>query len=134
MSEYYNCFSTTDLYSNEEIFKSLAVGNTGGIRIKKTPQGEIRRIAIFTSIPTARQIAENPYHYRLEGDILTYTGAGKAGEQSVTGYNARIIEQEEQKFPIYAFIQIGNRRDTSIGTKRWGFLGLLEYVRCYQEK
>jgi len=134
MSEYYNCFSTTDLYSNEEIFKSLAVGNTGGIRIKKTPQGEIRRIAIFTSIPTARQIAENPYYDRLEGDILTYTGAGKTGEQSVTGYNARIIEQEEQKFPIYVFIQIGNRRDTSIGTKRWGFLGLLEYVRCYQKK
>ncbi|MDR1804352.1 MAG: hypothetical protein LBQ94_12185, partial [Treponema sp.] len=105
-------FSITARYSNEEIYKSLGVGNTGGIRIKKTPKGEIRRIVIYTSIPTARQIAENPYHDRLEGDILIYTGAGKAGEQSVTGYNARIIEQEVRQFPIYAFIQIGSRRDT----------------------
>lgn len=127
-------FSITARYSNEEIYKSLGVGNTGGIRIKKTPKGEIRRIVIYTSIPTARQIAENPYHDRLEGDILIYTGAGKAGEQSVTGYNARIIEQEVRQFPIYAFIQIGSRRDTSIGVKRWGYLGLLEYMRCYQEE
>jgi restriction endonuclease Mrr len=37
-------------------------------------------------------------------------------------------------FPIYAFIQIGGRRNTSIGVKRWGFLGLLEYLRRYQEE
>jgi len=134
MGEICDNFLITVRYSNEEIYKSLGVGNTGGIRIKKTPEGEIRRIVIFTSIPTARQIAENPYHDRLEGDILIYTGAGKAGEQSVTGYNARIIEQEVRQFPIYAFIQIGSRRDTSVGVKRWGYLGLLEYMRCYQEE
>jgi len=134
MSEIYNNFSITTLYSNDEIYKSLGVGNTGGVRIKRLPTGEVQRIVIFTSIPTARQIAENPYHDRIEGDILIYTGTGKAGEQTVSGPNARIIEQQKQQFPIYAFIQIGGRRDTSIGVKRWGFLGLLEYMRRYQEE
>jgi hypothetical protein len=134
MDEIYNSFSVTTLYSNDEIYKSLGVGNTGGVRVKKLPTGEVQRIAIFTSIPTARQIMENPYHDRLEGDVLIYTGTGKTGEQTVSGPNARIIEQELQKFPIYAFIQIGGRRDTSIGVKRWGFLGLLEYLRRYQEE
>jgi restriction endonuclease Mrr len=134
MSELYNRFSVTSLYSNEEIYKSLGVGNTGGVRVKKTPSGEVQRIVIFTSVPTTRQIIENPYHDRLEGDVLIYTGTGKSGEQTVSGPNARIIEQERQKFPVYAFIQIGGRRDTSIGSKRWGFLGLLEYMRRYQEE
>jgi hypothetical protein len=134
MSGLYDSFSVTTLYSNDEIYKSLGVGNTGGVRVKKLPDGEVQRIVIFTSIPTARQIAENPYHDRLEGDILIYTGTGRAGEQTVSGPNARIIEQEIQKFPIYAFIQIAGRRDASIGVKRWGFLGLLEYLRRYQEE
>ncbi|MDR1100721.1 MAG: restriction endonuclease [Treponema sp.] len=134
MSEAYNKFSVTSLYSNDEIYKSLGVGNTGGVRVKKLPGGDVQRIVIFTSIPTARQIAENPYHDRLEEDILIYTGTGKAGEQTASGPNARITEQELHKFPIYAFIQIGGRRDTSIGVKRWGFLGLLEYLRRYQEE
>ena len=134
MSEIYTSFSITSRYSNDAIYTSLGVGNTGGVRVKKFPAGEVQRIAVFTSIPTARQLAENPYHDRLEGDILIYTGTGKAGEQTVSGPNARIIEQERQKFPIYAFIQVGNRRDTAIGAKRWGFLGLLEYLRRYQEE
>jgi 5-methylcytosine-specific restriction protein A len=134
MSGIYNSFSITIPYSNDEIYKSLGVGNTGGVRVKRLPTGEVQRIVIFTSIPTARQITENPYHDRIEGDILIYTGTGKAGEQTVSGPNARIIEQEKQQFPIYAFIQIGGRRDMSIGVKRWGFLGLLEYMRRYQEE
>jgi hypothetical protein len=134
MSEIYSSFSVTSLYSNDEIYKSLGVGNTGGVRVKKLPTGEVQRIVIFTSIPTVRQIAENPYQDRIEGDILIYTGTGKAGGQTVSGPNARIIEQELHKFPIYAFIQVGGRRDMSIGVKRWGFFGLLEYLRCYQEE
>jgi HJR/Mrr/RecB family endonuclease len=134
VDEIYDSFSVAMLYSNNEIYKSLGVGNTGGIRVKKLPDGEVQRIVIFTSIPTTRQIIENPYHDRLEGDVLIYTGTGKAGEQTVSGLNARIVEQELQMFPIYAFIQISGRRNTAIGVKRWGFLGLLEYLRCYQEE
>jgi hypothetical protein len=52
MSEIYNSFSITSLYSNDEIYKSLGVGNTGGVRVKRLPSGTVQRIAIFTSIPT----------------------------------------------------------------------------------
>lgn len=96
--------------------------------------GKVRRIALFTSFPTQRQIAENPYHDRLEGDVLIYTGAGKAGDQTVTGANARLFQQLDENFPIYAFTQIASRRNASVGVKRWEFHGLLQYIRCYRER
>lgn len=129
-----NTFRVSTLYSNEEIYKSLSVGNAGGIRVKTGASGSVERLVILTSLPTARQLAENPYHDRLEGDILIYTGAGKAGDQSVSGANARLAQQQNLKFPVYGFIQMVSRRDASAGNKRWGFLGLLEYLRCYRER
>lgn len=134
MHESISRFQTASLYSNEEIYSSLGVGNTRGVRVNLNEDRTVKRIAIFTSIPTPRQLAENPYHDRLEGDILIYTGEGKAGEQSVSGANARIIEQLQQKFPIHGFIQVAGRRDKNVGVRRWGYLGLLEYLRGYQEK
>lgn len=134
MNDSVTAFDVSGRYSNEQIYKSLGVGNTGGVRVKKDAGGKVRRIVLFTSIPTARQVAENPYQDRLEGDILIYTGAGKFGEQSVSGANARILEQDVEKFPIYAFVQIAGRRDASVGIRRWRFLGLLEYLRGYQER
>lgn len=124
----------SELYSNEEIFQALSVGNAGGVRVSTGRSGVVERIAVFTSIPTLRQLAENPYHDRLEGDVLTYTGAGKAGDQTVTGPNARLAQQQEQGFPIYGFVQVGSRRDRSLGNKRWAFMGLLRYLRCYPEQ
>lgn len=127
-------FRVSALYSNEEIYKSLRVGNAGGIRLKTGASGDIERVVILTSIPTARQLAENPYHDRLEGDVLIYTGAGRAGDQTVSGANARLARQLEEHFPVYGFIQVARRRDASVGSKRWCFLGLLEYLRCYRER
>lgn len=129
-----NAFQVSALYSNEEIYKSLSVGNAGGIRVKTDASGVVERVVILTSIPTARQLAENPYHDRLEGDVLIYAGAGKAGDQSVSGANARLVQQQNQPFPVYGFIQLVSRRNSSAGNKRWGFLGLLEYLRCYRER
>jgi len=123
-----------ELYSNEEIFVSLGVGNTGGVRVKLNVDGTVRRVVIFTTLSTPKQIIENPYADRLEGDTLIFTGTGKTGEQTVSGFNARICEQPEAKFPIYVFTQIANRRNTTVGVKRWCFLGLLSYIRCYQEQ
>jgi hypothetical protein len=131
---YTTVFQLLRFIHNEEIYTSLGVGNTGGVRVQRTTTGEVKRIALFTSIPTPRQITENPYHDRLEGDILIYTGTGKAGTQTISGPNARIIEQQNSSFPIYAFIQMSGRRDASLGAKRWSFLGLLEYIRSYQEQ
>lgn len=121
------------LYAVDQIQQELGVGNAGGVRIRVEPNGVVRRAVIFTSDPSARQLSENPYHDRIEGDVLVYTGAGREGDQSLGGVNRRIPQQATQTFPIYGFMLIGSRRDQSIGPKRWRFLGLLEYIRHYPE-
>lgn len=95
--------------------------------------GTVRRAAILTSDPTARQLSENPYHDRIENDILVYTGAGREGEQTLGGVNKRLPQQLDADFPAYGFVLVGSRRDDSIGPKRWKFLGLLEYLRHYPD-
>lgn len=134
MAENIENFEISKLYSNEEIYKSLGVGNAGGVRVKTTSTGEVERLVVFTSVPTARQLAENPYHDRLEADVLIYTGAGRVGDQVVSGPNIRLTQQQNAKFPIYGFIQKASRRDPSMGKKRWAFLGLLECQRYYRER
>ena len=120
------------LYSNEEIFKSLKVSNAGGIRLSLRDKAILRAI-IMTSVQNLHGAGENPYHDRLEGDILTYTAAGKLGQQTLAGVNSRLIEQKTCDFPIHGFVLIASRRDTSIGPKRWKYLGLLEYLRHYPD-
>ncbi len=121
-------------YSNEEIYRSLGVGNAGGIRIKASPLGHVQRAVLFTSIPTPRQLLENPYKDRIEGDVLVYTGTGRSGDQVISGPNARLQQQVEHGFPIYGFVQISSRRATTGDNKRWQFLGLLEFLRCNREQ
>lgn len=134
MPDCHTLFRVGELYSNDDIFRSLGVGNAGGVRVSTTLDGEVSRLVIFTSLPTARQLAENPYHDRMEGDILIYTGAGREGNQTASGVNARIAQQDQSPFPIYGFVQVGSRRDPSVGKNRWAFLGLLQYVRGYREQ
>jgi hypothetical protein len=129
-----NVFEVGAYYSNEEIYKSLGVGNAGGVRTTLSPNGDVRRLVVMTAVESARAKSENPYHDRLEGDVLIYTGAGKSGDQSLSGGSARIAHQIEEKFPIYGFVLTGSRRDASRGNKRWAFLGLLEFLRCYRDK
>jgi HJR/Mrr/RecB family endonuclease len=120
------------LYSNEEIFKSLTVSNAGGIRLH-TQGGAVVRAVIMTSVESFHAIDENPYHDRFEADILTYTAAGKLGEQTLAGMNNRLIEQRTLNFPIHGFVLVASRRDKSVGPKRWKYLGLLEYLRHYPD-
>jgi len=109
------------------------VGNAGGIRIKTSPDGCVERMVVLTSVATARIKGENPYHDRVEGDVLVYTGAGQEGHQTLAGNNRRIPDQITGFFPVYCFLLVGSRRDKQIGTKRWRFLGLLRYLRHYKE-
>lgn len=127
-------FQVGDMYSNHEISSQLGVGNAGGIRLSVGNDATIRRIVLLTSAPEARIARENPYHDRVEGDVLIYTGTGRSGNQKLSGRNLRIIEQKDDPFPIYGFLLVGNRRDRSIGPKRWRFIGLLEYLRHYLEE
>ena len=120
------------LYSNEEIFSSLKVSNAGGIRISLQDDAVLRAV-VMTSAPGVHGAGENPYHDRLEDGVLSYTAAGRLGQQTLAGVNNRLIEQKTFNFPIHGFILIASRRDRSIGPKRWRYLGLLEYVRHYPD-
>ena len=120
------------LYSNDEIFRSLKVSNAGGIRLSLQNKAVLRAI-IMTSLQGLHGTGENPYHDRLEEGILTYTAAGKLGQQTLAGVNNRLIEQKTFNFPIHGFVLVANRRDRSVGPKRWKYLGLLEYLRHYPD-
>lgn len=133
MAKYQVVFQVGTLYSSEDIQTSLHVGNAGGVRLSLDENGVVSRMVVMTSVPSARQLRENPYHDRVESGILIYTGAGREGDQSLAGFNKRIPQQMELDFPVYGFELIGSRRDKSIGPKRWRFLGLLEYLCHYPE-
>ena len=126
-------FKVDELYSMEQIQRVLCVGNAGGIRACIASDGVVRRLVVLTAVPSGKQARENPYHDRIEQDILFYTGAGLEGDQTLAGVNKRIPQQFELNFPIYGFIIVGNRRDQTLGRKRWRFLGLLEYLRHYPD-
>jgi hypothetical protein len=120
------------LYSNDEIFRSLKVGNAGGIRLSLLDKAVLRAV-VMTSEQNFHGARENPYHDRLESGILTYTAAGKLGEQTLAGMNSRLIEQKTFNFPIHAFSLIASRRDKSVGPNHWKYLGLLQYLRHYPD-
>ena len=120
------------LYSNEEIFRSLKVGNADGIRLSLVDKAVVRAV-VMTSEQNFHGARENPYHDRLEGGVLTYTAAGKLGQQTLAGMNSRLIEQKTFNFPIHAFSLIASRRDKSVGPNHWKYLGLLEYLRHYPD-
>jgi hypothetical protein len=120
------------LYSNEEIFKSLKVSNAGGIRLSLQDRVVVR-VVVMTSVQGLHGAGENPYQDRLEAGILTYTAAGKTGQQTLAGANNRLIEQATFNFPIHGFVLVASRRDTTVGPKRWKYLGLLEYLRHYPD-
>src|SRR4051812_4062158 len=95
-------FSVGDLYTHEEGYEKLGVGNAGGIRPNLEKSGAMRRLVVMTSEPTAKVLRENPYHDRVEGDVLIYTAAGREGRQQFSGINRRLLEHADS-FPIYGF-------------------------------
>jgi HJR/Mrr/RecB family endonuclease len=125
-------FVVDSLYSNEEISKSLKVANAGGVRVS-TENGIVSRIVLMTSSSELKNEKENPYHDRIEKDILIYTAAGQIGDQALSGVNNRIIQQTNSFFPIYCFEIIASRRDKKVGSKRWKFVGLLEFLKHYRD-
>jgi hypothetical protein len=126
-------FRPGEYYTHEETYRTLSVGNAGGIRISTNSDGTVRRVVLLTSVPTARITSENPYHDRVEGDVLVYTGAGQEGDQALGGPNKRLIEQRTHAFPVYAFLLTRGRRSKKTGPRRWQFLGMLTHLRHYRE-
>jgi len=120
-------FKVGTSYTNDEIRFALRVGNLGGIRPSVDDQGNLRHIAIMTSTDVGRHSDyTNPYNDRIEGDVLTFTGTGRSGDQGLVGANKRITEQLESAVPIFGFMNHGKQC--------YEFLGLLELLRWYPER
>lgn len=127
-------FVVGELYSHEDIYRSLGVGNAGGVRFVNNVDGVTRRGVLFTSVPSGRLQSENPYHDRVERDVLVYTAQGRRGEQGFGGQNQRLLNHRNEWYPLYCFQLIASRRNKTIGVKRWRFLGLLYSLRRYKEQ
>ncbi len=84
------------LYSNEDIFRGLRVSNAGGIR-PLIKDGSVKRVAVMSSVQDFHAASENPYHDRLEGEILTYTAAGKSGQQTLKGKKKKKKKKKNKK-------------------------------------
>lgn len=114
-------------YSNDQVRFSLRVENLGGIRPSIDEKGFLRHIALMTSTANGKSSrSDNPYHDRIEGDILIYTASGKSGDQQLAGRNKRILEQYLSPVPIFGFINKGQQM--------YEFLGLLEIQRHFPEQ
>ncbi len=120
-------FAIGSYYSNDQIRFSLRVENLGGVRPSINDSGNLRHIAIMTSTYKGKSSnIDNPYHDRIEGDVLVYTASGRKGDQLLSGRNKRVLEQYANPIPIFGFINHGQQL--------YEFLGLLELIRHYTEQ
>ncbi|MFA5792391.1 MAG: restriction endonuclease [Candidatus Gracilibacteria bacterium] len=113
-----------EVYSNDQLQYALSIGNSGGIR-PKLYDNKLDFIVLITSAEENKNIIQNPYADEIEGDILTYTGTGLAGDQVLSGPNKRLIEQNEKAIPILGFLKEG--------TNQYRFMGFLFLLRHYQD-
>ncbi|MDE3067385.1 MAG: hypothetical protein KGJ60_07510 [Verrucomicrobiota bacterium] len=119
-------FRVGSLYTNDEIRFALEVENLGGIRPSVDAQKNLRHVAVLTAAEDSGKLhIENPYHDRIEGDVLTYTAQGREGDQELTGRNKRLVEQYAVAIPFFGFVNVGKQT--------YRFLGLLELLRHSQE-
>lgn len=96
-SESEAAFEVGKLHANDTIYRALSVGNAGGVRVALDGSERVRRIALFTSLAAPRQLLENPYADRIEGDVLTCTGRGKdPGQRRPTGGRCRLVHAWER--------------------------------------
>lgn len=113
-------------YTNDQIKYALEVSNLGGIR-PRLKNKKLDFIVLITSAEENKKAIRNPYADKIEGDILTYTGAGLQGNQEISGVNKRLTEQLEKPIPILGFLKEGINKYKFIG-----FLFLLRYYQDYQ--
>lgn len=119
-------FKVGEKYTNDQIRFALNVENLGGIRPSVDANKNLNHLAILTTTEQyEKNITENPYHDRIENNILIYTAQGRTGDQDISGRNRRIPEQYNNPIPFYGF--------SNEGRQTYTFLGLLELLRHFQE-
>ena len=114
-------------YTNDQIHYALEVANLGGIRPKLNSQNELDFVVLITSSEENKKAVRNPYADRIEGNVLTYTGAGLKGEQAISGVNKRLLEQIDNPVPILGFVKEAVNKYKFVG-----FLFLLRHYEDYQ--
>jgi HJR/Mrr/RecB family endonuclease len=119
-------FKVGEKYTNDQIRFALNVENLGGIRPSVDANKNLNHLVILTTAEQyPKNIIENPYHDRIENNILIYTAQGRTGDQEISGRNKRIPEQYTAPIPFYGF--------SNEGRQTYTFLGLLELLRHFQE-
>lgn len=119
-------FKVGEKYTNDQIRFALNVENLGGIRPSVNANKNLNHLVILTTAEQyEKNITENPYHDRIENNVLIYTAQGRTGDQDISGRNKRIIEQYNSPIPFYGF--------SNEGRQTYTFLGLLELLRHFQE-
>ncbi len=118
-----NTLKVGEHYSNDQIKYALEVANLGGIR-PKIKDDQLDFIVLITSAEENKNTIRNPYADKIEGDILTYTGAGLKGDQEISGVNKRLIEQIEKQI----FVNLGAKVKIEVTGKNDEFMivGTLE--------
>lgn len=114
-------------YTNDQIHYALEVSNLGGIRPRLNSQNNLDFIVLITSAEENKRAVRNPYADRIEGNVLTYTGAGLKGEQNISGVNKRLLEQVDNPVPILGFVKEAVNKYKFVG-----FLFLLRHYEDYQ--
>ncbi len=114
-------------YTNDQIHYALEVANLGGIRPKLNSQNKLDFVVLITSSEENKKAVRNPYADRIEGNVLTYTGAGLKGEQAISGVNKRLLEQTDNPVPILGFVKEAVNKYKFVG-----FLFLLRHYEDYQ--
>jgi HJR/Mrr/RecB family endonuclease len=119
-------FKVGEKYTNDQIRFALNVENLGGIRPSVDAKKNLNHLVILTTAEQyEKNITENPYHDRIENNVLIYTAQGRTGDQDISGRNKRIPEQYDNPIPFYGF--------SNEGRQTYTFLGLLELLRHFQE-
>jgi hypothetical protein len=119
-------FKVGEKYTNDQLRFALNVENLGGIRPSVDVKKNLNHLVILTTAEQyEKNITENPYHDRIENNVLTYTAQGRMGDQEIIGRNKRILEQYNNAIPFYCF--------SNEGRQTYTFIGLLELLRHFQE-
>lgn len=79
--------------NNDDLVHAFKVGNAGGMRYSSA-HGCLVLIADHT---------KSLYDDRWDGDILHYTGMGTIGDQSLTGQNQRLANQQQSGTAVHLF-------------------------------
>ena len=97
-------FKVGEKYTNDQIRFALNVENLGGIRPSVDSEKHLNHLVILTTTEQyQKNLSENPYHDRIENNVLLYTAQGRMGDQEIAGRNKRILEQYSAPIPFYGF-------------------------------